>query len=329
MLFRSKEGGNFYFKRVDVQGNGSSSETSIATGSNSTFWLTLRWYKDGFTARYSLNGIDWNLIATPPSPINPSNWLQVGCAAKGWGTAAATTTTITTTTSTLTTTTFSTSSTTSSTTTTSTSFMTTTSTIWYDSFDGSDGDPPNPLYWIEHDSANVMSIQSNKLNFNDSGIFASHSWAEGTFFISGNIDITLEYDWTTFTIPVSGDTFAARLLLYKVPDEPTTPRVTIGVIWEAGDPNPKFRAHSWPDGNIDSVEVPLSSGKFRLTRVGSVWKVYYNIGSGWEWDGNPAGFTFSETYINVSRVEIEFLKAIGSNVNSSVNNLILYEGSIL
>lgn len=87
-----KEGGNFYFKRVDVQGNGSSSETAVVTGSNSTFWLGLRWYKDGFTTSYSLNGVNWNLISAPVFPISPTNWLQVGCAASGWVSTVTTTT---------------------------------------------------------------------------------------------------------------------------------------------------------------------------------------------------------------------------------------------
>jgi len=329
----TKQGGNFYFKRVDVQGSGSSSETVVAAGSLSTFWLGLRWYKDGFTASYSLNGINWNPIAAPTSPITPTNWLQVGCAAKGWTEVGPTTTTITVTTTTLSTTIPPTPTTTSTTTTTgtttSTSIMTTTSTVWYESFNGSDGDPPNPAYWVEHDSGGVMSIQSNKLNFDSSSIFAEHSWVEGTFLISGDIDITLEYDWDTFMPAVSGDSFAARLLLYKVPAEPTTPRVVIGVYWGAGDPSPVFRAHSWPDGNIDSIQVAPSSGKFRITRVGAVWKAYYEIGSGWEWDGNPAGLTFLETYINVSRVEIEFLQGNAGIINSNVNNLILYQGAIL
>jgi regulation of enolase protein 1 (concanavalin A-like superfamily) len=101
----TKEGGVFYFKRVDTAADGSESETSIGAGTLSEFWLGLRWYKDGFTASYSLNGVNWDPIAAPAVPITPTNWLQVGCAAKGWVSPGFVTTTTTTTTTSTTTTT--------------------------------------------------------------------------------------------------------------------------------------------------------------------------------------------------------------------------------
>lgn len=126
----TRESGTFYFKRVDTAGDGSESETSIGAGILSEFWLGLRWYKDGFTASYSLNGVNWDPIAAPAVPIAPTNWLQVGCAAKGWISPAILTSTTTTTTTTMTTTTSTTTTTTTMTTTTTTGIpITTTTTV--------------------------------------------------------------------------------------------------------------------------------------------------------------------------------------------------------
>jgi len=73
-----------------------------------------------------------------------------------------------------------------------------------------------------------------------------------------------------------------------------------------------------------SITTSETSGKFRIRRDATDNKhwCYYDVGSGWEWDGNPAGFKpYNIGFSDSCRIELRFQQGNGNGWAGNIQNL--------
>lgn len=99
----------------------------------------------------------------------------------------------------------------------------------------------------------------------------------------GQFDIQFEYDVPVATGATSGNYL--RLMMYRQSDA----RNVCGISWlKVGTPRIKALYNHLTYGE---VTIENTGGKFRIRRDSdNIFWVYYDFGSGWEWDGDPNGF---------------------------------------
>jgi hypothetical protein len=158
-------------------------------------------------------------------------------------------------------------------------------------FTGDDGDNPDSNLWTEIDSNSLLSIQSNALEFNSTSTGNHLAYINSKFLIEGDLDVQIDVNELAYTGPTSGDD--GSYCIFRLKDSATSTYTYLYLWrWRLGA---TFVAFGTSTG-WTSISRSVSETKFRFTRIGSVIKGYYWSGSQWEWNGNTAGITFSETF---------------------------------
>jgi hypothetical protein len=303
-----------------------------------TFVLTTR-YLDGTTdvdvqmvySRSKVCLVWFDVYEVDPSidtPIaicfdyNQRLWLGTGLV-----TTSSTTTTSTTTSS-------STTSTTSSTATASTSSSTSTTTTEPFACTGlvlaDDMDFLNPANWTLVDGSGLTSFVGGAWKLvtpTPASGARLRSWMGIPFTLAGDFDLCVGFQVDTATYAPGSWTYTPRAFFYMIDtggnnvyievriEDPAEPNP--GQLYYLGyDNSPTFVKWYNPPAGIGSA----TNHVFRFTKVGSVITLFaWNpILSQWEWDGNPAGLIFPQSYfVNVNRISINHFTA------GDANNLIL------
>ena len=160
-----------------------------------------------------------------------------------------------------------------------------------DFFTGTNGDAPNTALWDEVDPNNNLAIYNNKLRYSGTDAPADYRITSKTAYLTGDFDVFVDFDITTINTPstninavhfIAGDNIPITFTNY----------ILIGIQkTAAGD----LLYVANQVGLTNTVNTSDMSGKFRLTRVGTTLKGYYWSGTQWVWNGNTAGYTFSNT----------------------------------
>lgn len=199
--------------------------------------------------------------------------------------------------------------------------------VYDDAFAGADGSAPNSNFWNETDTSNLCDIQSNKLNFADSGATDHFSEIKSKFTLHGDFDIQIDFDVTTLNSVGLYANYAPRFGLNGMDFGwcyigRIRSRITNGYFVDSYEGD----VLGWDD----EVAKADASGKLRVTRSGSTIKAYYwnSSLSRWEWDGNTAGHTMAwvTSPDQPVKINIYFKKVSGSSVNANVDNLVINSG---
>ncbi|GAH11970.1 unnamed protein product, partial [marine sediment metagenome] len=147
-----------------------------------------------------------------------------------------------------------------------------------DTFSGTDTYPPDPTKWTTPDGSGAAQIQSNKLRMSvGSGSTQSVAFYS-QYKLQGDFDVQLDYD-----IILGPDTDHWWFSLNANTDEPNWANKNRALIYRERGGAQKFEWQTY-DGSFHTEASPTNSatsGKMRLTRVGSTWTAYYDVGGGW------------------------------------------------
>jgi len=163
---------------------------------------------------------------------------------------------------------------------------------WTYTFPGTNGDPPDPVYWTRNVAyeEELITIQDNECLFdNDDAAGAHTSTMRSVFALEGDFDI--EFEFTLHTFETAGVVNQYVPLMYiKRQDTGTNygyvarAKLTAGINGYVSD------------GNIlgtNYYNKADASGKMRMTRISNAFTVYEwdTVDGRWEWNGNPSGRT--------------------------------------
>ncbi|GAG49093.1 unnamed protein product, partial [marine sediment metagenome] len=151
---------------------------------------------------------------------------------------------------------------------------------FYDPFTGTDGDPPDPLNWLDISSgSSYIEIWDNKLH---------QVLVSGTFTSAGvqlvpdvgdeDFDVIVDYDIAT------GPAVDFWSLQFTANDNNNTLATIIRGYYADVVTGHQYRTWEWDDGSGGYFGDILTSdvaGKLRITRVGTTWTTYYWNGSAW------------------------------------------------
>ena len=176
-----------------------------------------------------------------------------------------------------------------------------------DDFTGSNGEAPNSALWEV--SGPEVTINNNKLQSSSS----TSTFCSASFHISGDFDIQSDWDSTFAT---TDPVFLALRVTFLNSD-----RFQISRRYDSNI----YAAHSYESGwtqRGSSVGTSDSSGKFRLTRVGTTMSAYYWNGSTWVL---PSG----ATYIMATEVAIvSFNYDASVEVTANFDNFKVNSGTV-
>lgn len=175
--------------------------------------------------------------------------------------------------------------------------------VLLDDFSGTNGDPPNSSYWSSPTVSggnSSMDIQSNALRvvIPSTDTAAGDAYARtdsyGLLELTGDYDVSIDWNIVSKTDP-SGSYLCNWAMLTTYETGGYTSWVQIRRVNYAGSTD-TLRVTG--DGTNwiaapSNVTTTATSGKFRTSRSGSTITFWYDIGSGWEWDGNSAGWSFT------------------------------------
>jgi len=139
--------------------------------------------------------------------------------------------------------------------------------VFLDEFTGDNGDPPNPIYWINE--PNNVSIQDNKLHFNNALLEVTSE-----FTITGDCDIQVDFD-------ISHGSYQYNNMTLQLYDGATTEDSFIRAKWE--NSADWFESRIRHEGTFQApVAVSRSNqyGGFRITHEGTTVTIYYKDGDG-------------------------------------------------
>ena len=161
---------------------------------------------------------------------------------------------------------------------------------WYnDNFTGSNGDPPDAAKWNESDTLDVLSIQSNKLEY-DCQSTAGHVWgsahAAWVFDADEDFDIRVKFSEASFPASVPAGDF------YQIYMQCTDPTDDDRVLIRRGkestyDAYTKYGAKSSGSPAVGNADI---SGELRVTYISGEMHFFYWDNNQWEWDGDTDGF---------------------------------------
>jgi len=193
-------------------------------------------------------------------------------------------------------------------------------------FIGTDGAAPDTTLWTvntNYSVAGTVEIQSNKLQLevpntaNDEYVFA-----ESKFKVSGDFDFQIDYDEVSNDAPSTSQSYPARLQIVFENTEYFYINTRLH-----SDSSRRTHLNGTNTSSTVITEC-ITTGKFRITRVGSIIKAYY-WDSQWEWDGNTAGFTTGETDLTDVSIIIHTHADFDSGAVTDFDNLIINSGTIV
>ena len=196
-----------------------------------------------------------------------------------------------------------------------------------DDFTGTDGDAPDDELWeIANNSVSgTCQINSNKLRITVPDTANDESVAIRSLFrIRGNFDIQIDFDEIVTTQPSSSTSWPVGLFIYFPDGSVSYLRQSYNYLGSYAT-----AAAGTTTTFTQLVGTYFTSGKFRITRNGSVIKGYYWDGSQWEWDNDTAGFTFSET--NTDEVQVRVITSADFDAGSTIDydNFTVNSGTVV
>ena len=201
-----------------------------------------------------------------------------------------------------------------------------------DDFTGTNGDPPSSFRWTMVETVSGdMEIQSNKLSFDETPSSQDQtSTAKSLFVFVGDFDIQIDFTVTTCDQPNASTQRANVLLVVNA-------GVTVHARMYRGSDN-DTAAHyvilgsNAADAWTEDSGGASSSGKIRIKRVSGTITAYNWENSQWEWDGNTAGYTFTDTttddmYVWIrTKAEYDAISA-PDNVHTDFDNFTVNSGT--
>lgn len=160
-----------------------------------------------------------------------------------------------------------------------------------DSFIGVDGASPNSDLWqVSGHSNTTTELQSNRLRLGIP-VTADDQYASviSKFRLTGDFDVQITYNEVFLDRPSSSVSYPIQFIMYYDDGQ----SCLIGTT-SSSSSSTMVVTSSNAMGSIWTTDSPhFVSGKLRLTRTGTVNKVYCWSGSQWEWNGNTDGYTFT------------------------------------
>jgi hypothetical protein len=194
-----------------------------------------------------------------------------------------------------------------------------------DTFTGSDGDAPNPQIWDETDASNILDIQSNQLNIAGAGAGDKQAGIFGTWVLTGDFEIIVDFSVTTLDAPAASVQYACGLRIW----------------WNARAGNAGIgRARStatngyYKGSTADAWAIhpeAHSSGRLKLKRVGNTVTAWiWDVAEGeWEWDENANGYTFSDNIAGDVEIEVWGKQENNENLDIDWDNFTIVYGAKL
>jgi len=194
-----------------------------------------------------------------------------------------------------------------------------------DNFTGEDGDSPSTDLWqvVAAPAATSGEIDDNKLKITIPDSANDETWRMSSkFYVSGDFDIQVDYEETSDT-PSSSQSYPAEMRLEFMNSDHTYLRTR-----RNSDTSNAMHV-SGTNTTSTSVSDYVASGKFRVTRVGTVIKWYYWDSSQWEWSGSTVGFTTGETTLTDTRVSLAGHADFDAGTVTEFDNFKVNSGTII
>lgn len=182
----------------------------------------------------------------------------------------------------------------------------------FDDFTGANGDEANPDLWDVLESGTSFNIQNNKLQASHTAIQATSRISRAV--LSGDFDIEVDFEIVT-----GPDTNRWILQFVLTPDNP--PTNTYILVDRRYDSGHKYYSNLYLSGvtNQNTAATTNTSGKFRVTRVGSVVNVYY-YDSGWVLINNHNNYSTADMYIQPRSETTTVINYAGAFDNLTINS---------
>jgi hypothetical protein len=196
-----------------------------------------------------------------------------------------------------------------------------------DEFTGVDGDALNEKIWLEQrDDGNNVSIQSNKLNFTSPGGNVNEiSQFDSKFILSGDFDIQVDFDFSVLTTPADSISWAANIAVYLTADDSYAGNIAMG----RNDGGSYIYGSDGIDVSFAYYSTGHTSGKMKITRASGVIKIYIWSGTQWEWNGDTAGRTVTNSEAGDVYIKLWFEQENNSTVNSNLDNFVINSGEVI
>jgi len=193
-----------------------------------------------------------------------------------------------------------------------------------DTFSGTDTDPPDPTKWLDGGGGGAGQIQSNKLRLSvGSGSTQSKNYY-GTYKLQGDFDVQVDYD-----IILGPSTQNWFFSLSISTDEPSWTNKNRANLYRQYSGAHRFEWQTY-DVSYHTEANPTNSatsGKLRITRVGSTWTAYYDVGGGWVSLGASA--FLNKTGPVIIRIRLENYTPNEPAVTFDLDNFIVNNGTVI
>jgi len=198
-----------------------------------------------------------------------------------------------------------------------------------DTFTGDDASQPDEDAWyLSHDTSasGTFLINSNKLRStipdtaND-----EYMRIQSIFAVEGDFDIQVDFDEISADTP-SADRSYPEYFGVRIDGD----YIRVGMrIDSAGGVRLPFLNSLNISLTTGTAPYAYTSGKFRLTRVGTVIKAYSWSGSQWDWEGDTAGYTFADTATGHAFIEMTSQAEVNSGATVDWDNFTVVEGRVI
>lgn len=131
----------------------------------------------------------------------------------------------------------------------------------------------------------------------------------------GDFDVQVDWQVNSATNPTSSHHYMYMQVLYAGGGSAYIART------RKYDGSPRYIANPPTEEKTGTADV--GPGKFRITRVGTVTKVYYWHDSQWEWEGSTAGYTTSTTTTGNASVYLRYIRRDAATWDVSWDNLVV------
>jgi len=183
-----------------------------------------------------------------------------------------------------------------------------------DTFTGTNNDPPNEVRWFlwSLTDDDYPYISSNKLRMNTVGSTTDQLYAKSNFKLVGDFDIQVDWQMNNHTAPTSSHHYMYFQVQYDGGGSAYIARTM------KPDTSPRYIAN--PPSNEKTGTADYGPGKFRITRVGTVTKVFYWSSGMWQWEGSSSGYTTETTTTGDARVYLRYIRRDAATWDVSWDN---------
>ena len=191
----------------------------------------------------------------------------------------------------------------------------------------------NPFKQVKHwrnptNNYRAMRLEGDKLVLEASGNTSYNPMARlySRFHIIGDFDVRLWCEDAYITDPAVVDCWAPMLVAHQVGG--ASQYVVVGRQWNWSPDSNGFSSYGNVTGEARYADALTSFG-LRITRTGSVWKVYVwdSVAQQWEWNGSTAGRTMSETFTGAVYFQIRHDKGDDTYSRVDITKFQVYGGT--